>query len=210
MCIKRIKNVEFDLSFYTIDGKWVFAAIDNSKNTNIFLNEEKLKSSLFCKYLWEIPNDFSLSNSFPSTLCFLPALWESLVVVVQGRSISVTMKDHHVTNDDREWWGVNTSICIHLGLRQRCILHSLQRLGSTNHRKKRIERNKCRIQLYLDEKIGSLNSTDGNIPLNSGLREQNIESLEFFANVYKKNQERRIWSFLLHNRWKMSICSDWQ
>ena len=55
-----------------------------------------------------------------------------------------------------------------------------------------MERNKRRIQLYLDEKIGSLNSTDGNILLNSGLREQNIESLEFFANVYKKNQERRI------------------
>ena len=71
-------------------------------------------------------------------------------------------------------------------------MHSLQRLGPMNHRKKRMERNKCRIQLYLDEKIGSLNSTDGNILLNSGLREQNIESLEFFANVYKKNQERRI------------------
>ena len=71
-------------------------------------------------------------------------------------------------------------------------MHSLQRLGSMNHRKKRMERNKCIIQLYLDEKIGSLNSTDGNILLNSGLREQNIESLEFFANVYKKNQERRI------------------
>lgn len=71
-------------------------------------------------------------------------------------------------------------------------MHSLQRLGSMNHRKKRMERNKRRTQLYLDEKIGSLNSTDGNILLNSGLREQNIESLEFFANVYKKNQERRI------------------
>ena len=53
-----------------------------------------------------------------------------------------------------------------------------------NHRKKRIERNKRRTQLYLDEKIDLLNSTDGNILLNSGLREQNIESLEFFANVY--------------------------
>ena len=85
MCIKRIKNVEFDLSFYTIDGKWVFAAIDNSKNTNIFLNEEKLKSSLFCIYLWEIPNDFyrilsrqlfvsSLSSSQPTLQIASPTL----------------------------------------------------------------------------------------------------------------------------------------
>lgn len=93
MCIKRIKNVEFDLSFYTIDGKWVFAAIDNSKNTNIFLNEEKLKSSLFCKYLWEIPNDFSLSNSFPSTLCFLPLSLSQPILQIASPTLHMKNKN---------------------------------------------------------------------------------------------------------------------